>query len=164
MNTYGVHTKVYPSYLSVGALCLVAYLCRRCGGGLYNWARNDAAYRPRLEDVSRGIRDNNDVPIIAPELVTGLFLKRGYMSGSVTRLEKYRQCPFKFYAQYGLKLEPRKVRSFGAPEIGTFLHANLERLGTQLLSEHKQWRDLRRNGATRIMCSRSNGYIRRKPL
>ena len=48
--------------------------------------------------------------------------KRGYMSGSVTRLEKYRQCPFKFYAQYGLKLEPRKVRSFGAPEIGTFLH------------------------------------------
>ena len=107
--------------------------------GLYNWARHDGAYRPRLEDVSRGIRDNNDVPVIAPELVTGLFLKRGYMSGSVTRLEKYRQCPFKFYAQYGLKLEPRKVRSFGAPEIGTFLHANLERLGTQLLSEHKQW-------------------------
>ena len=30
----------------------------------------------------------------------------------------------------------------GAPEIGTFLHANLERLGTQLLSEHKQWHEL----------------------
>ena len=92
--------------------------------------------------MSRGIRDNNNVPVISPDLVNGLFLKRGYMSGSVTRLEKYRQCPFKFYAQYGLKLEPRKIRSFGAPEIGTFLHANLERLGTQLLSEHKQWRDL----------------------
>ncbi|MBS5290091.1 MAG: PD-(D/E)XK nuclease family protein, partial [Veillonella sp.] len=121
--------------------------------GLYNWARHDGAYRPRLEDVSRGIRDNNDVPIIAPELVTGLFLKRGYMSGSVTRLEKYRQCPFKFYAQYGLKLEPRKVRSFGAPEIGTFLHANLERLGTQLLSEHKQWRDLDET-AQQELCAR----------
>ena len=121
--------------------------------GLYNWARNDAAYRPRLEDVSRGIRDNNDVPIIAPELVNGLFLKRGYMSGSVTRLEKYRQCPFKFYAQYGLQLEPRKVRSFGAPEIGTFLHANLERLGTQLLSEHKQWRDLDET-AQQELCAR----------
>ena len=64
------------------------------------------------------------------------------MSGSVTRLERYQQCPFKFYAQYGLKLEPRRVRSFGAPEIGTFLHANLERLGNYLLDHNKQWRDL----------------------
>ena len=60
------------------------------------------------------------------------------MSGSVTRLERYQQCPFKFYAQYGLKLEPRRVRSFGAPEIGTFLHANLERLGNYLLDNNKQ--------------------------
>ena len=41
-----------------------------------------------------------------------------------------------------LKLEPRRVRSFGAPEIGTFLHANLERLGNYLLDNNKQWRDL----------------------
>ena len=60
----------------------------------------------------------------------------------LTRLERYQQCPFKFYAQYGLKLEPRRVRSFGAPEIGTFLHANLERLGNYLLDNNKQWRDL----------------------
>ena len=63
------------------------------------------------------------------------------MSGSVTRLERYQQCPFKFYAQYGLKLEPRPVRSFGAPEIGTFLHANLECLGI-IFRNNKQWRDL----------------------
>lgn len=110
--------------------------------GLYNWARNSAEYRPRLEEVSRGIRDNNYIPSITSDLVRGLFLKKGYMSGSVTRLEKYQQCPFKFYAQYGLKLEKRKIRSFGAPEIGTFLHANLERLGAKLLSENKQWRDI----------------------
>ncbi|WP_251424641.1 PD-(D/E)XK nuclease family protein [Veillonella agrestimuris] len=110
--------------------------------GLYNWARESQEYRPRLREVSRGIRDNNHVPVISKDLVTGLFLKRGYMTGSVTRLEKYQQCPFKFYAQYGLKLEKRKVRSFGAPEIGTFLHANLERLGAQLLADNKQWRDL----------------------
>ena len=92
--------------------------------------------------MSRGIRDNNDVPVITKDLVNGLFLSKGYMSGSVTRLERYQQCPFKFYAQYGLKLEPRRVRSFGAPEIGTFLHANLERLGNYLLDNNKQWRDL----------------------
>ena len=82
------------------------------------------------------------MPVITQDLVNGLFLSKGYMSGSVTRLERYQQCPFKFYAQYGLKLEPRPVRSFGAPEIGTFLHANLERLGNYLLENNKQWRDL----------------------
>ena len=27
--------------------------------GLYNWARESDTYRPRLGEVSRGIRDNN---------------------------------------------------------------------------------------------------------
>ena len=120
--------------------------------GLYNWARQSEAYRPRLAEVSRGIRDNNDVPVITQDLVNGLFLSKGYMSGSVTRLEKYQQCPFRFYAQYGLRLEPRKVRAFGAPEIGTFLHANLERLGNYLLEHNQQWRDLDES-MQREMCS-----------
>ena len=61
--------------------------------GLYNWARESDTYRPRLGEVSRGIRDNNDVPVITKDLVNGLFLSKGYMSGSVTRLERYQQCP-----------------------------------------------------------------------
>ena len=81
--------------------------------GLYNWARHDGAYRPRLEDVSRGIRDIM-MYLYCAGVSNWSVPQRGYMSrGSVTRLEKYRQCPFKFYAQYGLKLEPRKVRSLG---------------------------------------------------
>ena len=40
--------------------------------GLYNWACNSDTYRPRLGEVSRGIRDNNDVPVITKDLVNGL--------------------------------------------------------------------------------------------
>ena len=57
-----------------------------CGGASINWARESDTYRPRLGEVSRGIRDNNDVPVITKDLVNGLFLSKGYMSGSVTRL------------------------------------------------------------------------------
>ena len=32
MNTYGVHIKVYPYYLNVGALCLAVYLYHHYGG------------------------------------------------------------------------------------------------------------------------------------
>ena len=45
------------------------------------------------------------------------------------------------------------MRSFGAPEIGTFLHANLERLGNYLLDNNKQWRDL--NEEDQQICCRS---------
>lgn len=110
--------------------------------GLYNWACESTVYRPRLAEVTRGIRDNNAVPLIDQDVINGLFLKDNYMSGSVTRLERFQQCPFSFYAQYGLKLEERPIRTFGAPEIGTFLHENLRRLGEHLLEQNRQWRDL----------------------
>jgi len=43
--------------------------------GLYNWARESDTYRPRLGEVSRGIRDNNDVPVITKDLVNCSYLK-----------------------------------------------------------------------------------------
>lgn len=108
---------------------------------LYEWALASEAYRPRLEEVIRGLGDTNTVRPLT--IVDKLFLNQDkYMVGSVTRLEKYQECPFKFYAEYGLKLKPRKVASYGAPEIGTLLHDHLRRLGEDLLAEGKQWSDL----------------------
>ena len=109
--------------------------------GLYEWARKSQAYRPRLAEVTRGIRDNNIVPLINQDVVNGLFLPNHRMVGSVTRLETYGQCPFKFFAQYGLRLNKRKVRSFGSPEIGTLVHEYLRMIGERLMAQGKQWRD-----------------------
>ncbi len=86
--------------------------------------------RPRLSDVSRGIRDNNDVPVSCTGANWSVPQTPGVQAGNAP-WKISSMSVSKFYAQYGLKLEPRKVRSFGAPEIGTF-YANLERLGTQL--------------------------------
>ena len=35
---------------------------------------------------------------------------------SVSRIEKYAQCPFSYYVQYGLKAKDRKVYEFSAPD------------------------------------------------
>lgn len=54
--------------------------------------------------------------VITQDLVNGLFLSKGYMSGSVTR-EQYQQCSFGFYAQYGFETRTASsTLSFGAPE------------------------------------------------
>lgn len=109
---------------------------------LFDWAMGNPTYRLRLMEISRGLFDTNEVAPIHKDVVEGLFLFNNYMTGSVTRLEKYQACPFKFYAEYGLKLKARKVASYGAPEIGTLLHDHLKTLGDQLLKEGKDWRDL----------------------
>lgn len=107
---------------------------------LYNWAL--VSEPQRLGEVTRGLQDTNEVALITQEVVNGLFLPHHYMTGSVTRLEKYASCPFKFYSEYGLKLQPRKVANYGAPEIGTLLHDHLRKLGEELLAQGQQWRDL----------------------
>lgn len=109
---------------------------------LYNWGLRDGRYREAVYYATRGISDSNKVAPIRPDIVRGLLFKQDTMTGSVTRFERYQACPYQFYAQYGLHLEPRKVKSFGSPEIGTFLHESLRYMGNHLLQEGKQWRDL----------------------
>lgn len=129
--------------------------------GLYEWTRqnnspDDEAYHLSLRQVIRGIKDTNDVPMVSSDVVKALFLSPhkgkewGQISGSVTRLEKYQVCPFKFYAEYGLKLKERPIKTFGAPEIGTFLHECLRLIGTELLATKRQWRDLSPKEAVKV--------------
>lgn len=108
---------------------------------LYEWART-GAYAGELRLALRGVSDQNIMPLIDREVVEALFLHQHTITGSVTRIERYQQCPFSFFAQYGLRLEPRRIRQFAAPEIGTFLHENLRVMGEELLKQQRQWRDL----------------------
>ncbi len=108
---------------------------------MYEWTRQ-SSYSDALRIATRGSLDSNEVPIIERSIVEALLFRHDALSGSVTRIERYQKCPFAFYAQYGLRLDERPVKQFGAPEIGTFLHESLRVLGQRLLREQKQWRDL----------------------
>lgn len=108
---------------------------------LYNWGWT-SGYHWHMKRTIRGMSDRNDVQGLTPEVVQQLLFPRHLVAGSVTRLEKYQKCPFSFYAEYALRARPRKVKSFGAPEIGTFLHENLRLLGERLMAEGRQWRDV----------------------
>lgn len=109
---------------------------------LYNWGLRDGRYKESVRYATRGIMDTNKVVPVRNDIVKGLLFKGSAMTGSVTRLEKYQACPYQFYAQYALKLEKRKIKSFGSPEIGTFLHESLRHIGMNLLSKKMQWRDV----------------------
>ena len=80
-------------------------------------------YRIRIESAS--MEDSSDIPL-SEDVLEGLFGER--MVTSYSRIEKYRECPFKYFCTYTLKLSPEPKASLGAPEIGNTVHKILEEL------------------------------------
>jgi ATP-dependent helicase/nuclease subunit B len=61
---------------------------------------------------------------------------------SVSRLEEFAACPFRFFVRSGLRADERKVFELDARERGSFQHDVLKMFHEQLMAEGKRWRDL----------------------
>jgi len=61
---------------------------------------------------------------------------------SVSRLEDYAACAFKFFVRSGLRAEERQIFTLDVRERGSFLHAALAAFHTEIRAEEKHWRDL----------------------
>ena len=61
---------------------------------------------------------------------------------SVSRLEEFAACPFRFFVRFGLHAEERKIFELDARERGNFQHEVLKIFHEQLAGEGKRWRDL----------------------
>ena len=64
------------------------------------------------------------------------------LRSSVSRLEEFAACPFRFFVHSGLRAEERKVFELDAREQGSFQHEVLKMFHEQLSAEGKRWRDL----------------------
>lgn len=61
---------------------------------------------------------------------------------SVSRLEQYAACPFRFFLHSGLRVEERQKFELDAREQGSFQHEVLARFHQELTKENRRWRDL----------------------
>lgn len=61
---------------------------------------------------------------------------------SVSRLEQFAACPFKFFVHSGLRAEERRVFELDVREQGSFQHEVLKEFHEQLGRESKRWRDI----------------------
>ena len=64
------------------------------------------------------------------------------LDATVARIETFAACPFKHFAQYGLKLKSRDVRDFSIADIGMAYHQILEQIVQELLQAKQHWTDL----------------------
>jgi ATP-dependent helicase/nuclease subunit B len=77
---------------------------------------------------------------LSPETVEKLFTRE--LKSSVSRLEEFAACPFKFFAASGLRLQERKEFQFDDRDKGSFHHVVLEEFHNRVIASGRRWRDL----------------------
>lgn len=106
---------------------------------IYKYFINDEEYKFRALNIVNGLNYTNQVKKIESEKIKELYSSKLF---SVSRLEKYAQCPFAYFVQYGLKAKERKEFEFTPPDFGTFVHNILDKFSKQLAVDNLDWRDI----------------------
>ena len=106
-------------------------------GDVYNWMRSNVVMHPLLRLMVRGLvsspREEEQLSLATAKQ---LFARDGRINGSTTRLETFRQCPFRHFAMYGLDLKERDVYEFQSNDFGTLLHEILHGYGEWVRTKH----------------------------
>jgi ATP-dependent helicase/nuclease subunit B len=86
------------------------------------------------------LREPEPTENLSPALAEKLY--GSTLRTSVSRLEEFAACPFRFFVRSGLRADERKVFELDARERGSFQHDVLKMFHEQLMAEGKRWRDL----------------------
>ena len=116
---------------------------------VYNWFAGREEYRDKLNIISSGLfHTNTERPLSAAASRT-LYGKR--LRTSVSRLEKFRSCPFSHFLAYGVKLKERVVQKLSAPDMGQFFHAALKMYGDRLKQGSLDWGSVNNNDIKKMV-------------
>ncbi len=96
---------------------------------------------------------------LAPELAGQLYGPA--LRTSVSRLEDFAACAFKFFIHSGLRAEERQHFELDVRERGSFQHAVLADFHERLRQEQKKWRDLSPDDARRRVREAVDGLVPR---
>jgi len=106
-----------------------------------NW--NELLGLPSLAGLAKSLeslREPNPAENLSPVLAEKLY--GSTLRTSVSRLEEFAACPFRFFVRSGLRADERKVFELDARERGSFQHDVLKTFHEQLMAEGKRWRDI----------------------
>ncbi|MCR4963227.1 MAG: PD-(D/E)XK nuclease family protein [Firmicutes bacterium] len=103
----------------------------------YRWYEENPQAAPELSQIHQGLRFQAQAGRLAPGVSRRLY--GGQISGSVSRLEKFRACPFAFFAGYTLGLRPRLRYQITPADRGELFHQSLAEMGRMLKQRQMDW-------------------------
>lgn len=110
--------------------------------GVYHWFVSQEEWKERCKTARSSFQYKNLVQQVSKDKISALYGEP--VISSVSRLEKFTSCPFAFYVQYGLGARERKVFRLSPPDVGTFMHAVIERFSRMVSEGEISWRSFDR--------------------
>ncbi|WP_050608089.1 helicase-exonuclease AddAB subunit AddB [Clostridium niameyense] len=107
---------------------------------VYKWYESKEKWSKKLNSILEGFNYTNQSDYIETKKVRNLYGKP--LKISVSRLEKFSQCPFAYFIQYGLKAKDRKIYNLSYPDLGIFMHNILEVFSKELEEKGITWEDI----------------------
>lgn len=104
---------------------------------VYNWAREHAP--ERLSMLTRGALSRAADEKLPPKLALRLYAAQNRMDGSVSQFETFAQCPFHYFAKYGLHLDERQEYGFQSMDYGNLMHKIMYRFGEVMRKQKRDW-------------------------
>lgn len=110
---------------------------------VYKWYQNNPQWQEKSNSMFQGFDYKNEVKMLAKEKVDLLYGVKNYFS--VSRIEKYEECPFAYFVQYGLRAKERQTFTFSSPDLGSFMHSVLDNFSKLVDKSAIKWADLDKN-------------------
>ena len=98
---------------------------------VYQYYNNN--WKEKLQRDLEGLNYTNLPKEIQKENIDKLY--GSTLKTSVSRLEKYRSCPFSYYLQYGLKLKEKEQLKIQSFNTGSFMHETIDEFFQQVKQE-----------------------------
>jgi len=107
---------------------------------VYHWYLQNSEWEEITKKMIEALFYSNLEDSISPEHIAKLYGSPMY--SSVSKLETFNECPFKFFIRYGLRAKERKKFEISVPDIGTILHETLKIFAEHIDAEGIPWRSL----------------------
>jgi len=87
---------------------------------IYDYYQKDNEWNEKLQKDLQGLNYTNIPEKIDQQNINKLY--GNTLITSISKLERYRSCPFSYYLQYGLKIKPQEELKIQTLNTGTFIH------------------------------------------
>lgn len=116
---------------------------------VYHWYFNEEVWKEKLKLVIEGLYHKNQQERIDEEYTRQIYQLP--LRSSISRLEKYVNCPYSHFIKYGLDPDERKVHEIKSPDVGLLFHNSIEEFSKELTVENLSWDQIDRNKSDEIV-------------
>lgn len=116
---------------------------------IYNYYKKQIEWNNKLQEDLEALKYTNIPKDISQENIDKLY--GNTLNTSVSRLERYRSCPFSYYLEYGLNLKERETLRVQSFNTGSFMHETIDQFFDQVNEEKLNLAELEEEQIAKIV-------------